>query len=58
MRTHIFEPYVTTATTWLDQIIEGLDLSQVSQGRYSLYCLPLKLAGSDGAPARTILVGV
>jgi arylformamidase len=39
-------------------IIEGLDLSQVSQGRYSLYCLPLKLAGSDGAPARTILVGV
>jgi len=39
-------------------IIEGLNLSQVSQGRYSLYCLPLKLAGSDGAPARTILVGV
>ncbi len=39
-------------------IVEGLDLSQVSQGRYSLYCLPLKLAGADGAPARTILVGV
>lgn len=39
-------------------VVEGLDLSQVSQGRYSLYCLPLKLAGSDGAPARTILVGV
>jgi len=39
-------------------IIEGLDLSQVSQGRYTLYCLPLKLAGSDGAPARVILVGV
>lgn len=39
-------------------IIEGLDLSRVTQGRYSLYCLPLKLMGSDGAPARVILVGV
>jgi arylformamidase len=39
-------------------IIEGLDLSGVTQGRYTLFCLPLKLAGSDGAPARAILVGV
>lgn len=39
-------------------IVEGLNLSQVAQGRYSFYCLPLKLAGSDGAPARAILVGV
>jgi arylformamidase len=39
-------------------IVEGLDLSKVSQGRYTLHCLPLKLAGSDGAPARAILVGV
>jgi arylformamidase len=39
-------------------ILEGLDLSEVTQGRYALYCLPLKLAGSDGAPARTILIGV
>jgi arylformamidase len=39
-------------------VIEGLDLSRVSQGRYTLYCLPLKLEGSDGAPARAILVGV
>ncbi len=38
-------------------IIEGLDLSAVAPGTYSLYCLPLKLVGSDGAPARTILVG-
>ena len=37
---------------------QGLNLSEVSQGRYTLYCLPLKLAGSDGAPARAILVGV
>jgi arylformamidase len=39
-------------------IVEGLDLSQVTQGRYTLYCLPLKLAGCDGAPARAILIGV
>ncbi|MDH5607681.1 MAG: cyclase family protein [Anaerolineae bacterium] len=39
-------------------IVEGLDLSEVDQGRYSLYCLPLKIAGSDGAPARVILTGV
>ena len=39
-------------------IVEGLDLSKVSQGRYTLYCLPLKLAGSDGAPARAVLIGV
>jgi arylformamidase len=39
-------------------IIEGLDLSTVTQGRYMLYCLPLKIRGADGAPARAILVGV
>lgn len=38
-------------------IIEGLDLSKVPAGIYQLYCLPLKLVGSDGAPARTILIG-
>ena len=38
-------------------IVEGLDLSAVNPGLYDLYCLPLKLVGSDGAPARTILVG-
>jgi arylformamidase len=39
-------------------VVEGLNLSEVSQGRYTLYCLPLKLEGADGAPARVILVGV
>lgn len=39
-------------------IVEGLNLSNVSQGRYTFYCLPLKIGGSDGAPARAILVGV
>lgn len=38
-------------------VVEGLDLSQISQGRYALYCLPLKLLGADGAPARAILIG-
>lgn len=37
-------------------IVEGLDLSDVEPGSYQLYCLPLKLVGSDGAPARAILV--
>ncbi len=39
-------------------IVEGLDLSEITQGRYTLYCLPLKIAGCDGAPARAILIGV
>ncbi len=39
-------------------VVEGLNLSEVGQGRYTIYCLPLKIVGSDGAPARTILVGV
>jgi arylformamidase len=37
--------------------LEGLNLSQIPRGFYDLYCLPLKLAGADGAPARAILVG-
>jgi arylformamidase len=37
-------------------ILEGANLSEVSPGRYELCCLPLKLGGSDGAPARAILI--
>ncbi len=36
--------------------LEGLDLSQVEPGEYDLVCLPLRLEGSDGAPARAVLV--
>ena len=36
-------------------LIEGLDLSQVSAGNYRVTCLPFKIAGADGAPARVIL---
>jgi len=39
-------------------IVEGLNLSEVSQGRYTIYCLPLKLENCDGSPARAILIGV
>jgi len=38
-------------------IVEGLDLSEVDPGRYTFYCLPLKIAGADGAPARALLIG-
>jgi arylformamidase len=37
-------------------IVEGLDLSGVSAGKYTLCCLPLKLKGADGAPARAVLI--
>ncbi len=36
--------------------LEGLDLSEVAPGAYTLYCLPLKIRGSDGAPARAVLI--
>ncbi len=39
-------------------VVEGLNLTEVEQGRYTIYCLPLKIANSDGAPARAILIGV
>ena len=37
-------------------ILEGLNLSQVSPGKYTLICFPLRLADGDGAPARAVLV--
>ena len=33
-------------------VIEGLDLSAVEPGDYDLVCLPLRVEGGDGAPAR------
>jgi arylformamidase len=38
-------------------IAEGLDLSEPPPGVYELICLPLRLAGLDGAPARAVLLG-
>ena len=37
-------------------ILEGLDLTKASAGNYELVCLPLKLKGGDGAPARAVLI--
>jgi arylformamidase len=37
-------------------IVEGLDLRKVDPGDYQLFCLPIKLAGCEGAPARAILI--
>jgi arylformamidase len=36
-------------------VIEGLDLRDAAPGEYELYCLPLRLVGADGAPARVVL---
>jgi arylformamidase len=36
-------------------ILEGLDLSAVPPGEYTLVALPLNLHGADGAPTRVIL---
>lgn len=36
-------------------IVEGLDLSAAEPGPYELLCLPLRVAGCEGAPARAIL---
>ena len=37
-------------------VVEGLNLGGIRAGEYELVCLPLKLAGSDGAPARAVLI--
>lgn len=37
-------------------IVEGLHLWGPSPGEYDFYCLPLRLEGLDGAPARAILI--
>lgn len=36
-------------------IVEGLNLAGVPEGRYDFICLPLNIAGGDGAPARVLL---
>jgi arylformamidase len=36
-------------------VLEGLDLRSVDPGVYDLLCLPIRLVGSDGAPARALL---
>ncbi|HEY5995699.1 MAG TPA: cyclase family protein [Candidatus Deferrimicrobiaceae bacterium] len=38
-------------------VLEGIDLSGVPPGRYSLSCLPLRIAGSEASPVRAVLLG-
>jgi len=38
-------------------VVEGLNLSLLETGWYNLYCLPLRVFGGDGAPARAVAVG-
>jgi arylformamidase len=36
-------------------VIEGLNLRDVEPGVYEMFCLPLRVVGCDGAPARVVL---
>lgn len=36
-------------------VLENIDLRAVQPGAYTLYCLPMKLTGTDGAPVRAVL---
>ncbi len=36
-------------------VVEGLDLSGIEPGEYTIFALPLKMQGADGAPARVLL---
>ncbi len=36
--------------------VEGVDLRNVAPGAYQLICLPIKLQGAEGAPARAVLI--
>ena len=38
-------------------LLEGIDLSEVPEGRYFLSAAPLNLGGADGAPCRAYLIG-
>ena len=37
-------------------IVEGMNLDGVAAGDYTLLCLPLRIAGGDGGPARALLL--
>lgn len=37
-------------------IIEGLNLKDVGEGEYFLFCPPIKFSGIDGAPCRALLL--
>lgn len=47
----VHEPLLAAGIT----IIEGLDLTEVPPGPCELLCLPIKILGGDGAPARAFV---
>jgi arylformamidase len=52
-------PHHRTHKTLLENsvvIVEGMVLSEPPPGDYELCCLPMLLAGLDGAPARAVLI--
>jgi arylformamidase len=53
--THESAPTHTTLLRAGVCIIEALDLRAIEPGPYEMICLPLRLAGADGAPARVAL---
>lgn len=53
------DPTPTTHVTLLEAgvvIVEGVDLHEVPEGAYQLVCLPIRLMGAEGAPARAVLM--
>ncbi len=38
-------------------VVEGVHLLEIPPGEYEIFCLPLKIKGADGAPARILLRG-
>ncbi len=38
-------------------ILEGINLRDVPEGRYTLYAFPLKIKDGEGAPVRAVLMG-
>lgn len=36
-------------------VLEGINLSAVPAGRYTLFCLPLKIKGGEASPVRAVL---
>ncbi len=55
---HAGEEQVPVHKAFLERgvaLIEGVDLSRVSPGRYELICFPIRIRGADGAPCRAVL---
>jgi arylformamidase len=53
------EPDFPVHTTLLGNgvvVVEGLDLRAAEPGTYTFACLPLRIAGGDGGPARACLI--